>query len=115
MNDEEKIIDFDTKLVERYIERMRPPLKIRDQVDIGYRKDGQAFEIFEIRPNWKDESRRVETPVAKAKYIKSRSVWRLYWQRANLKWDYYEPAGEMSTLSEVLEMIENDPHGCFWG
>ena len=54
MKDQEKIIDFDTKLLEMYIENKRPPLEIRDKLDIGYRKEGQAFEIFEIRPNWMD-------------------------------------------------------------
>ncbi|WP_367391494.1 DUF3024 domain-containing protein [Lewinella sp. LCG006] len=115
MKDQEKIIDFDTKLLERYIENKRPPLEIRDQLDIGYRKEGQAFEVFEIRPNWMDNSIKMEIPVAKARYVKSRSVWRLYWMRGNLKWDFYEPAGEMTSLSEVLEVIDADTHGCFWG
>lgn len=115
MKNQEKIIDFDTKLLERYVESKRPPLEIRDQLDIGYRKEGQVFEIFELRPNWRDKSKKMEISVAKARYVKSRSVWRLYWMRANLKWYFYEPPGEMTGLSEVLEAIDADIYGCFWG
>ena len=115
MNEQGKVVDFDSRLLEKYIESKRPPLEIRDQVDIGYRKKGQVVELFEIRPNFKDAKTKIESPIAKARLIKSRSVWRLYWMRADLKWHFYEPAGEMKSLSQVLDVIEEDSYGCFWG
>lgn len=115
MEDKGRIVDFDLKLLEAFIKKIRPPAEIRDKLDIAYRKEKQSIEIFEIRPFWDDPSRKIESSVAKIRYVKSRKVWRIYWKRADLKWHFYEPAGEMTHLSQALEIIDEDGYGCFWG
>ncbi|MGH8716972.1 MAG: DUF3024 domain-containing protein [Burkholderiales bacterium] len=30
-------------------------------------------------------------PVAKATYVKAQDVWKVFWQRADLKWHRYDP------------------------
>lgn len=65
---------------------------------------GQSVEIFEIRPVWRgDPGGTREHPVAKATYVKSRGIWRVLWQRADLKWHCYEPKAEVS--KELLEVL----------
>jgi hypothetical protein len=115
MEEKGRIIDFDLKLLESFIEKRRPPVEIREKLDVAFRKEGQIIEIFTIRPHWKNENEKIETPIAKIKFVKSSAVWRLYWMRADLKWHYYEPAGEMSHLSKALVLIDEDKNGCFWG
>ena len=70
--------EFEIKKVEKAAEAFlsvkRPPLHIRKQLDIGYLIDGQSIEIFEIRPDWKDESLIRNHPVAKATYVKTQGV-----------------------------------------
>ena len=112
---EKKIVSFHGKIIENFIEKKRPPVEIRDQLDIGYSYENGVLEVFEIRPFWKDQSKKLNIPVAKSKFIKSRNIWKIYWQRANGNWDPYEPQNEMRDLSEVLKIIEEDKHGCFWG
>ena len=98
-----------------FIERRRPPPHIRHEVDIGYRVTGQSVEIFEVRPGWDRPTEKIERPIAKATFVRTQNVWRVYWQRADLKWHLYEPVPKVSGLPEFLSAVEQDPHGCFWG
>jgi hypothetical protein len=103
------------KLVGQYVESRRPAAHMRSQLDISFRITGQSVEIVEIRPQWNDPSRKTETPVAKATYVKSQKLWKLYWMRADGKWHAYQPFPSSASLEKILETIEQDPHGCFWG
>ena len=111
--------EFEIKKVEyaaeAFLSVKRPPALVRSQLDIGYRIEDQSIEIFEIRPDWQDESIIRNHPVAKATYVKSQGVWKVFWQRADLKWHGYEPVATVKTIEEFFEAVVNDTHGCFWG
>ncbi|MCP3931719.1 MAG: DUF3024 domain-containing protein, partial [Bacteroidetes bacterium] len=62
-----------------------------------------------------DPSKKIEGSIAKATYVKSTKIWKLYWQRADMKWHRYEPFPESKSLEEILEVIGQDKHYCFWG
>ena len=57
----------------------------------------------------------MEHPVAKATYVKSQAVWKVYWQRADLKWHRYDPEAEVQTLEDFLAVVEKDEFCCFYG
>lgn len=103
------------KAVGEFIERRRPPAHIRRELDIGYCITGQSVEIFEVRPAWDNPDEKIERPIAKATFVRTQDIWRIYWQRADLKWHIYEPVAEVAGISQFLEAVEADPHGCFWG
>ena len=42
-------------------------------------------------------------------------TWKLYWQRADLKWHGYKPKTEVNSVEEFLEIVEADEYGCFYG
>ena len=111
--------EFDTALAEvhldEYIEAKRPPVDIRDEVDLAYRVENQSVIVFEIRPAFRDKSRKIDEMIAKATYVKRANEWRIYWQRADLKWHAYEPNPTVQTLGEFLDILEDDQYGCFWG
>ena len=111
--------DFEIKRVEKlvgqFIERKRPAKHIRKELDFSFRISAQSFEIFEIRPQWNDPTKTTETPVARATYVKSKNIWKLYWMRADLKWHSYQPFPSSKSLEKILQVIEEDSHGCFWG
>lgn len=111
--------DFAKKRVEKavsaFIEARRPPAHIRDKVDLSYRFDGRSVEIFEIRPNWNDPSQYHEQAVAKARYVISRNEWRVYWQRADLKWHRYDPVPEVDDIDDFLQLVAEDEYACFFG
>lgn len=73
------------KIVGRYVKKNRPPANIRKEVDLSFRIEGQSVEIFEIRPLWNKPEEKIEEPVAKATFVMSRKMWKIYWQRADLQ------------------------------
>ena len=109
---EEKRIE---KIVGAFIAKHRPPAHIRKELDFDYRFKDQSIEIFEVSPSWKDPSATTESFVAKITYVKSKKIWKLFWQRADLKWHGYEPFPSGKTLEDCLAVIDNDEYACFWG
>ena len=111
--------DIERKRIENavatFVASRRPPLHLRDQVDLSFRFDGRSVEIFEIRPRWDNPAQRVEEAVAKARYLKSRDKWLVYWQRADLKWHKYGPVPEVGTLEAFLDLVDRDEYACFFG
>ncbi|GAB4168215.1 MAG: hypothetical protein Kow0020_01480 [Wenzhouxiangellaceae bacterium] len=103
------------KEVRTFVEEHRPPPHIRPKVDLGFRVKGQSVEIFELRPRWRHPEEKVEHPVAKATYVKTRRIWKVYWQRADLKWHQYSPNPQVGTLKEFLAIVDRDDYGCFFG
>ncbi len=98
------------------MQRRRPPPLIRPKLDLGYRVTGQSVEIFEIRPPWRDlQKEKRESPVAKATYVRTRGVWRVFWQRRDLKWHSYEPKPEVKSVDEFALLVSEDTHACFFG
>jgi hypothetical protein len=102
--------------IEFYVESKRPAdLEIRKKIDIGYTFQSGELEIFELRPRWDNPVMIQRHGVVKAKYIKSKKIWKIYWLRATLKWNGYEPCPEVKTLPEFFKVLDEDKHGCFWG
>lgn len=102
-------------VLDAFLKRRRPPEQLRDRVDVGYRIEGQSVEIFEIRALWTDAGKTIESPVAKATYVRTQDRWRVYWQPSDRKWHSYEPRPEVDSLAEFLDVVDVDPHACFWG
>lgn len=102
------------KVVGQFIETRRPPPHIRSQLDLAFRVDGQSVEIFEVRPAWRDPEKKMEHPVAKATYVKTQRIWRIYWQRADLKWHCYEPNPEVGTIEDFIALVDKDEYACFF-
>ena len=96
------------KIVAQYIEKHRPPAHVRNQVDLAFRLVKQSVIIFEIREVWDQQDEKIECPIAKATYVKKTNSWKLYWQRADLKWHKYEPTPETRTIEEFLAVVEKD-------
>ncbi len=96
-----------------FVEDIRPPAAIRAQLDIAFRMEGQAVELFERRRTMRGHP--IESPIARFVYVKSRSVWKLYWMRSDLKWHRYPPLPEAPRLELLLAEVEEDPNACFFG
>jgi Protein of unknown function (DUF3024) len=101
--------------LEKFMELHRPPPHIRPKLDIGYRIAGHSVEIFEVRPNWQNAKETMEHPVAKATFVRTRNLWRVFWMRQDLKWHRYEPNPETQSLEAFLAVVGRDEHCCFFG
>ena len=109
------IINLNERKVQVFIEKNRPPIEIRDKVDLGYNYNKDVIELFEIRPIWSKPNEFQKLSYAKIKHVKTQKIWKLYWMRASGKWQSYEPFPESSNLEELLSIIDEDSYGCFKG
>jgi hypothetical protein len=103
------------EVMENFISRIRPPAAIRDKMDISYTIDDQSITIFELRPHFKERGRTIKSPIAKTTFVKAKNHWKVFWQRADLKWHTYEPKPTVRTLKEFTELVAEDEHHCFFG
>ena len=107
--------EFEQKRIEKaiaaFMEKRRPSPHIRDKLDFGYRVSGQSVELFEIRPQWDDPSIIREHPFAKATYVKTKKAWKVFWQRADLKWHGYQPSLIVSSIDKFLQVVDADEYG----
>lgn len=112
-----KVVDLNYAKVEAYVKSKRPPADIRHKLDFGFSYEKNTFEIFEIRPVWRspDPNDYRKSSFVKFRYIKSRKIWKLYWMRASGKWELYEPFPESINVDQILDCIETDAYGCFYG
>ena len=100
--------------LEDFINLRRPPVEIRDQLDIEYSIKDQSIEMFEIRPQFQTKEI-IHIPIAKATYIRKENKWKIFWQRADLKWHNYEPKKIVNNLSDFIKVVDTDEYHCFWG
>ena len=101
--------------VEKYLDERRPPAHVRNQLDFGYRIENQSVELFEIRPQWNKPEVKLEIPFAKATFVKKEKLWKIYWQRQDLKWHRYTPAPSIQYFEEFLSIVSEDKKACFFG
>ena len=101
--------------IHAFLEKRRPPLHIRDKLDIDCRIDGKNVEVQEIRPDWQDESMKIYRSSAKATYVQATKEWKIYWMRQDLKWHRYEPYPTAKSLDEFLMVVDQDANCCFFG
>ena len=57
---------------------------------------------------WDRPDEMIEEMVAKTTYVKKNGIWKVYWQRADLKWHGYEPVPEVGSLEAFLDLVEED-------
>ncbi len=93
----------------------RTPAHLKDKLRFEYEIDKQSVIIYEIRPMWDNPDEFTKSPTAKLTYVISRKIWNLYWQRANMKWKKYEPKESAKNLKDLVQEIDNDIYGCFFG
>ncbi len=103
------------RTLDAWIEKNRPPPEVRPKLDFGYRIAGQSVELFEIRSTFGRPGEKRENPFAKATWNRSRGVWQVYWQRADLKWHSYQPVKAVGTLDKFLQTVREDKYACFFG
>jgi len=112
--------ELEIKRIEKAIENVfmakrRPPENIRNQLDLGYRIENQSVELFEIRPHWQNPNEILETEIAKATFVKTKKIWKIYWMRQDLKWHGYEPCPEVKRFEDFLTVVAEDAFACFFG
>lgn len=85
-------------MVRAFIEEQRPTAHLRAKVHLAFRLTGQSVEIFQVRPKFERPGRTTEDAVAKATHSKANGRWKVFWQRADLKWHRYDPVPDGAVI-----------------
>lgn len=95
--------------------RREPPPHIRAKLQYAARVDGNAVTLVERRPAFGADVGWTESPVARFRFVASRSEWQLFWRDRNLRWHRYVSARPAKRLATLFEVVQRDPTGIFWG
>jgi hypothetical protein len=106
------------KLVEsklsRYCDEKVPPAA-RGQVRLGFRFRGNTVTVFEERPQiWLPDAW-ITIVVAQFRFDSRTSKWTLYCADRNSRWHEYLNAEPTRNLDDLIEEVDRDPTGIFWG
>ena len=110
--------ELDLKRIERIVGgfcRRRTHPELADELRLVYETSGQSVVISEERPDWRDPTERMRTPVAKLRFVRTTGLWTLYWTRADLKWHAYEPARPSANLAALVDVVDADEYCAFFG
>jgi hypothetical protein len=101
------ISEFEVKRCERELEKFltakRPPSHVRGQLDFGCRIENQSVEL------------KMELPFAKATFVKKEKLWKIHWQRQDMKWRSYKPVPSVQYFEGFLSIVSEDANACFFG
>ena len=93
----------------------RVPAAVRSEIRVGFRFDRNAVILYEERPSFQPPYDWREMVVAKLTYVGTRREWRLFCQHRDRKWHAYQARPASSSFATLLDEVDADPTGIFWG
>ena len=91
------------------------PEHTRGKIRYGYVTRGMSTTLFEEHPRFMRQSEWTRTDIARFRYNKTQDKWTLYYRDRNNKWHPFPPAEPTSEFEALLDIVEEDPTGIFWG
>ena len=91
------------------------PVDIRDQLRLIYKFRGNTVTLFESRPAFAKPDLWVEIPVAQFRYDHDKNIWSLYCADRNSKWHPDTVIEPEKDFNRLLDEIDRDPTGTYWG
>lgn len=97
--------------------RQRVPDRLHDELRVECDVDGRRVTIYEARPPWQPDlgPEWTRSAVAQLRYTATSRAWTLYWRDRNLRWRAYRDLPAARPVGELLDEVERDPTGIFWG
>jgi hypothetical protein len=106
--------DLDLARIQRYCDN-RIPAHLRDEARVEVTARGKNVTIYDCRPPWHPElTEWSRVPVAQLRYDPDTNRWTLYCADRNSRWHRYDLI-DPGTAEQLLNEIDNDPTGIFWG
>lgn len=101
-------------LLEQLIERRLPP-HIRDQIRMSVETRGNYVTLFEHRPVWRLPDEWTDGKVAQFRCDPTSQRWTLYWSDRHGRWLRYEGKAPAADIAALIQEVDKDPAGAFWG
>ena len=97
-----------------FCERRVPP-HIRDKVNLTFGFRGNSATLYENRPRWNDPTEWIHMAIAQFRFNHSTGRWTLYCADRNNKWHQYLDVEPTSRFERLLDEVNADPTGIFFG
>lgn len=113
-----ELSEFEIRRIEKLFRgfcEKRVPAHLRDRIRVEFRIRGDEVELFESRPLYNDPQTWVSTRVARFKKSTGSGNWVLYWADRDAQWKRYLPCEPRRDIEALLQAVEQDAIGTFWG
>ena len=110
--------EFTKKLIQKTLSdycTRKVPSHVKDQYQLDFKFRGNSVTLYEERPTFMDKSEWVDIVVAQFRYDPKTQKWSLYCADRNSKWHEYIGLNRTKDFNVLLEEVEADPTGIFWG
>ena len=110
--------EFETQRVKRIFSgycETKVPHHVSDQFRVEFEIRGHDIKLFESRPHWQDKSKWIAHKIARFTKEKESNLWRLYYADRNGRWHIFEPFPSETDIEKLLDEVERDSSGIFWG
>jgi hypothetical protein len=93
----------------------RVPVEVRDKINLTYEFRGNSVTLIENRPGFRDPGKWTAMSIAQFRFDPKNGKWTLYCADRNSKWHEYGDIEPTSRFEFLLEEVDKDPTGIFFG
>lgn len=93
----------------------RMPPHARTEIRLYHQVRGNNVTLIEARPLFRAQAEWSELKIAQFRFNPKPNTWTLYCADRNGRWHLYFDAEPSERLEELLEEVDADPTGIFWG
>ena len=93
----------------------RVPAHVQDKLKYKHRLLGKNITIFECRPNWRNPKECTKMKVVQFRFSEITGKWSLYFIDRNDKSIRFKEAEPKKKIEDLIDIVENDKTGAFFG
>lgn len=102
------------KLFTAYCEG-KVPGHLRNHIRLEYRIRDNEVSLVESRPHLQGSGEWISTRVACFRKDSKAETWQLFWADRNSQWQPYSSLPSHRDIEKLLQAVENNESGLFWG
>ncbi len=86
-----------------------------DHIRLGFKFRGNSVTLFQERQTFWEPKTWVSIVAAQFRYDRESKEWTLYCANRNSRWHLYDLVEPTTNFNALLETVDEDPIGAFWG
>ncbi|WP_035055615.1 DUF3024 domain-containing protein [Desulfuromonas sp. TF] len=102
------------KKLSAYCQR-KIPAHLHNEIRLTFKFRGNTVSLSESRPAFGMPEKGVEIPVAQFRYDPADNLWTLYCSDRNSRWHPDMEIDPVKDFDRLLQEIDRDPTGIYWG
>jgi hypothetical protein len=95
----------------------KTPAELSHEMRLDVEVRGDAITVFDSRPPWHPDmgTEWTQVKVAQFRFDETRKMWSLYWSDRNGRWHPYDDVDPSPDIGDLLDELDADPTGIFFG